>query len=645
MSVNVNIKRRAIRFQSDPKRVITRFFLHGDHDRECVMLQKVLSFTEEEVELVFNQVLGNFSRRHRNITKIFEKHFDKIKYLFKKLGVDPNSLSPKRKLLVGSYFTMEYAIEAAAFFNPSIVEDPDQSNLEENGQKRVIISFRATGEGHISSIVFRRGIIDKDSNIKLMPTGGLVDVPEIVKRHVYDKKLFMKKLEEMNIKKDIVDKVMARLGDTFIYGQLQASIHECSQDTKLSYSKKNVLQAIHWLASSHYEIKFSLDTEISQRVIFPISYTEKNGIEDARFVRFTADDGSVTYYATYTAYNGFAILPKLMETKDFYEFKVSPVNGEYSQDKGMALFPRKIKGKYVMVSRYDGVNIYIMYSDDVKLWRNAVKIAEPTYPWELVQMGNCGSPLETEKGWLLLTHGVGPVRRYCLGVTLLDLEDPTKVIANLKEALMVPTEEEREGYVPNVLYSCGYMIHHNELIIPYAMSDTCSSYATVSLDELFGALQKSSSPTQNPHPPQKPQKPGANAKTRGSILVVDDEPIFQKFIAKWLQDEGYKVEIAADGAEALMSIGAIPFDAILLDLNMPNLNGLQLMDILDKKKIHTPIIIISAEESSKIKNKTLRLGAVGYIIKSLKDDALLKELKKLLEKIDKKEPGNRNAIK
>ncbi len=634
MSVNVNIKRRTIRFQSDPKRVIARFFLHGEYDRECALVQKVLSFPEEEVELVFNQVLGNFSRRHRNITKIFEKHFGDIKYLFKKLGVNANSLSPKRKLLIGSYFTMEYAIEAAAFFNPSIVEDLDQSNLEENGQKRVIITFRATGEGHISSIVFRRGIIDKDSNIKLMPTGGLVDVPEIVKRHVYDKKLFMKKLEEMNIKKDIVDKVMARLGDTFIYGQLQASIHECSQDTKLSYSKKNVLQAIHWLASSHYEIKFSLDTEISQRVIFPISYTERNGIEDARFVRFTDDDGSVTYYATYTAYNGFAILPKLMETKDFYEFKVSPVNGEYSQNKGMALFPRKIKGKYVMVSRYDGVNIYIMYSDDVKLWRNTVKIEEPTYPWELVQMGNCGSPLETEKGWLLLTHGVGPMRRYCLGVTLLDLEDPTKVIAHLKEPLMVPTEEEREGYVPNVLYSCGYMIHHNELIIPYAMSDTCSSYATVSLDELIGALLKSSSPTPKPQESQKPA-----AKTRGSILVVDDEHIFQKFITKWLQDEGYEVEIAADGAEALMSIGAKPIDAILLDINMPNLNGLQLMDILDKKRIHTPIIIISADESKKIKNKTRRLGAVGYINKSLKDDALLKELEKLLEKNNKKNPG------
>lgn len=634
MNVNVSINRRSIRYQPDPKRIIARFFLHGDHDRECVLLQKILSFSEEEVELVFKQVLGNFSRRHRNITKIFEKHFDMIKYLFEKLGVDANSLSQNRKLLIGSYYTMEYAIEAAAFFNPSIVEDPDQSNLEEKGQKRVIVSFRATGEGHISSIVFRRGVIDKDYNIKLMATGtgGLVDVPEIVKRHVYDKKLFMKKLEEMDIKKDIVDKVMAKLGDTFIYGQLQASIHECSQNTKLTYSKKNVLQAIHWLANSHYEIKFSQDTEISQRVIFPISYTEKNGIEDARFVRFTDDDGSVTYYATYTAYNGFTILPKLMETKDFYEFKVSPVNGEYAQNKGMALFPRKIKGKYVMVSRYDGVNIYIMYSDDVKLWRNAVRIEEPTYPWELVQMGNCGSPLETEKGWLLLTHGVGPMRRYCLGVTLLDLEDPTKVIAHLKEALMVPTEEEREGYVPNVLYSCGSIIHHNQLIIPYAMSDTCSSYATVSLDELFAALLKSSSPSQKPV-----------AKTRGSILVVDDEPIFQKFIAKWLLKEGYKVEIAADGAEALMRIGANSFDAILLDINMPNLNGLQLMDLLDKKKIHTPIIIISSEEGSKIKNKTLRLGAMGYINKSLKDGVMLKEIKILLEKIAEKELSHPDA--
>ena len=629
MSFTVNINRRAIRFQPDPKRVIARFFLHGDSDRECALLQKVLAFPEEEVELVFNRVLGNFSRRHRNITKIFEKHFDNIKYLFEKLGVNPESLSPKRKLLIGSYFTMEYAIEAAAFFNPSIVEDPDQGNLEEKGQKRIIISFRATGEGHISSIVFRRGIIDKDHNMKLMPMGGVVDVPEIVKRHVYDKKMFLKKLEEMNVKKDIVNKVMDRLGDTFIYGQLQASIEECSKNTKLSYSKKNVLQAIHWLASSHYETKFSLDTEISQRVIYPISYAEKNGIEDARFVRFTDDDAGVTYYATYTAYNGFAILPKLLETKDFYEFKVSPLNGEYAQNKGMALFPRKIKGKYAALSRYDGVNNYIMYSNDINMWRNAVKIGEPTYPWELVQIGNCGSPLETEKGWLLLTHGVGPMRRYCLGVTLLDLENPTKVVGRLKEALMVPTEEEREGYVPNVLYSCGSIIHNNELIIPYAMSDTCSSYATVSLDELFGALLKSSP---SPHA----VKPAA--KPRGSILVVDDEHIFQKFIAKWLHGEGYKVEIAADGADALMRIGAIPFDAILLDIEMPTLNGLQLMEILDKKKIHTPVIIISAEESSDIKNKALQLGAMGYVRKSLKDNALRKEIKEILEKIGNKEP-------
>jgi len=489
MSLTININRKAIRFQPDPKRVIARFFLHGDHDRESLLLQKVLAFPEEEVELVFNRVLGDFSRRHRNITKIFEKHFNNIKYIFEKMGVDPDSLSQKRKLLIGSYFTMEYAIEAAAFFNPSIVEDPDQGNLEEKGQKRIIISFRATGEGHISSIVFRRGIIDKNHNVKLLPMGGMVDVPEIVKRHVYDKKMFLKKLEEMNVKKDIVDKVMDRLGDTFIYGQLQASIAECSRNTKLSYSKKNVIQAIHWLASSHYETKFSLDTEISQRVIFPISYSEKKGIEDARFVRFTDDDGGVTYYATYTAYNGFAILPKLLETKDFYEFKVSPVNGEYAQNKGIALFPRKIEGKYAAVSRYDGVNLYIMYSDDVKLWRNAVKIGEPTYPWELVQIGNCGSPLETEKGWLLLTHGVGPMRRYCLGITLLDLENPTKVIGYLKDPLMVPTEEEREGYVPNVLYSCGCMIHNNELIIPYAMSDTRCGFATCKIDEVIHKLK------------------------------------------------------------------------------------------------------------------------------------------------------------
>ena len=617
--MSITIKRSGIRFYPDPKRVITRFFLPTADSRKRVLIKSVLELPENEVDRVFNQVMRDFSRRHRNITNVFQKHFDNVKHLFGSLNLDPDSLSEKRKLLIGAYFTMEYSIESTAFFNPSIVEDPDQSHLQK-GEKRVILSFRATGEGHISSIVFRKGVIDNNNHIDFEPISPIVDVPAIVKRHIYEKKAFLKKLKEMNIEKDIVDMVMNRLGKTFIYGELQASIHKCSQIIPLSYSKKKVLQAIHWLASSHYEIDFSLDTDLSERVIFPISYAESNGIEDARFVRFVDDDGSVTYYATYTAYNGYTILPKLLETKDFYHFKVSPINGEYAQNKGMALFPRKINGEYVMASRYDGLNNYIMFSEDIKLWRHVTKIETPNYLWELVQIGNGGSPLETEKGWLLITHGVGPMRRYCLGATLLDLENPTRVISHLKEPLLMPTEEEREGCVPNVVYSCGSIIHNNELIIPYGISDTSSTYATVSLDELFAELTKTAPRQAKIRVPHKHR----------AVLVVDDEISIQQFVTKLLTDEGYDVEVASDGADALMSIGRKNFDLILLDIGMPNLDGIQLMEIMKKKGMVSPIIVISGYDKETLSESGLDVSAI-VMQKPLEAMTLLRKIEELLE--------------
>jgi len=483
----LKLKRSSIRFYPDPKRIIARFYIPGGDTKAKLIINKVLALSENETNTVLDQILRNFSKRHRNITKIFEKHFNKINNLLKNLDVDPDSLTLKKKLLIGSYFTQEYSIESAAFFNPSIVEDPDQFNLEE-GQKRIIMSFRATGEGHISSIVFRSGIIDKDNNLTFIKPGNLVDVPETVKRCIYNKKQFSNKLEEMKNNGYILDMVMHRLKDEFIYGELLASINEVSQDKSLTEFDKQELQRIKWLATSHYETTFSLDTALSERVIFPVSYSETNGIEDARFVRFVDDDGTVTYYATYTAYNGHSILPNLLETKDFYHFEIKPLNGQYVQNKGMALFPRKINGQYAMISRYDGFCNFIMFSENINLWQNIKKIQEPLYPWEFIKIGNAGSPLETDKGWLLITHSVGPMRKYTLGAILLDLDDPTKVIARLKEPLLVPNDEEREGYVPNVVYSCGSIIVNNELIIPYAMSDYASTFATVSLDELFHEL-------------------------------------------------------------------------------------------------------------------------------------------------------------
>lgn len=485
--MTITVKRKKTRFYPNPKRVIAKFYMPIKEDRAKVIVTNILRLSEEEVSRMLDRVLNDFSKRHRNISKIFENSFNSLKEILGNINNNKKPLSLKKKLLIGSYFTTEYSIESAAFFNPSIVEAPDQSNLEE-GQKRIIVSFRATGEKHISSIVFRQGIIDKDNSLKFQTEGRLVDVPEIIKRYVYKKEIFLKKLSEMHIQKDVVNIVMDKLGKTFIYGELKHSIEETLKQVKVTPSKMKVIESLMWLASSHYEVKFSLDTAISERVLFPVSYTEVNGIEDARFVKFTDDNGKVTYYATYTAYDGFAILPKLMKTSDFYHFKVMPIHGEYAQNKGMSLFPRKINGKYAMIARSDGINNYIMFSDNINFWGSAERIQEPLQSWELIKIGNSGSPLETEKGWLLITHGVGPMRSYSLGVLLLDKNDLTNVIGRLAEPLLIPNEEEREGYVPNVVYSCGSIIHNNELIIAYGMSDYASGFAGIPLDELFEKL-------------------------------------------------------------------------------------------------------------------------------------------------------------
>jgi len=486
----VTFVRKALKLLPDPRRVIARYYRPAYSDRVRAIFQQVLGLSEEEKQRILTRTLRRFSGRHRNISRIFERHCERILREEPSLEEIANVLSEEQRLLLGSYFTSEYAIESTAFYNPSIVEDPDQSELQ-NGEKRLIISFRATGEGHISSIVFRRGIIDDRCDIHLEEPGPLVDVPETVNRHVYDKTLFLEKLEEMRIRKDVITEVAGRLADRFVYGELQASIEETLKNPGLSFTKKNVVHAINWLALSHYEVTFSPDTNISERVLFPVSYAESNGIEDARFVLFRDTDGSTTYYATYTAYNGYAILPKLMETKDFYHFKVMPLHGEYAQNKGLSLFPRRIRGRYAMIGRCDGTNLYIMYSDNLNLWQDAKQIQKPRFPWELVQVGNAGSPLETEEGWLLITHGVGPVRSYSLGATLLDLEDPSRVIGRLKEPILTPNDEEREGYVPNVVYSCGSYIHNGHLIVPYGMADYAAAFGCVPLEELLEQIIRS----------------------------------------------------------------------------------------------------------------------------------------------------------
>lgn len=489
--MQVDVKRFDIRFLPDPTRVLARFLFTGER-RAINIIKSVLNLSADDAVSALRQVLRDYSLRHRNITRIFEKHFNQVAHLISLAGFNPDMVNQSHKILLGAYFTMEYSIESAALFNPSVVEHPDQSDIV-RGEKRVIISLRATGEGHISSIVFRTGVLDKNNRLTVEPVGNMREEAEHVWRHIYDKESFKKQLDEMDELHSIIpsELILDKLNDQFTYGELRKCIEKARKTLHLAADKELLFDQIIWLASSHYELQFSLDTNISERVIFPVSVNERNGIEDARFVKFTNEDGSIGYYATYTAYNGSSILPKLLYTSDFYHFNMLPVHGEIAHNKGMALFPRKVKGKYAMLCRLDGVNNYIAFSDNISLWREAKLLQQPKYPWEFVQIGNCGSPIETDDGWLVLTHGVGPMREYAIGAALLDLENPEKEIGRLKQPLLIPNKEEREGYVPNVVYSCGSIINNNELVIPYAMSDFASTYATVNINDLLLALKNS----------------------------------------------------------------------------------------------------------------------------------------------------------
>jgi predicted GH43/DUF377 family glycosyl hydrolase len=483
----IKVERKPEKFRPNFKRVILRFLYYND-ERARVIIPKVMSASDEEIKRFLETTLRDFSRRHRSITRSFLSHFEKINHLVKEFCEDPEKISLERKLVLGSYFTMEYSIESAAFFNPSIVQSPDQENLEP-GMKRVIISFRAIGEGHISSIVFRQGIIDNACNFHFEAESKFVRDAEVIRHHAYEKEKFIHRLRKREIPDHVIEASVIPLPDHFTYHELEKSVVSYLKTIPELTDEHSHLVRLLWSADVYHELNFSYDTNISERVIFPVTSAESNGIEDARFVRFTDDDGSVTFYATYTAYNGREISPKILETKDFYHFTFRPLYGEGASNKNLALFPRKINGKYVMLSRVDGIRNYIMTSDELNIWEKPILLQEPEFPWEFVQIGNCGSPLETEHGWLVITHGVGPVRRYSLGATLLDLRDPTIVAGRLKEPLLIANDEEREGYVPNVIYTCGSMLHNGNLVLPYGESDYGTGFATVNLNELLDKIR------------------------------------------------------------------------------------------------------------------------------------------------------------
>jgi len=485
--MRVPVVRKQFHFLPDSSRVVGRYFMNGDVATKD-MIARVLALNESEVHVALSQTLREFAYRHRNITRLFRKHFNNALGLIKQMSVNLEKISDERKMLIGSYLTMEYSLESTAFFNPSIIPDVDQTYLED-GEMRIIISFRATGEGHISSIVFRRAIIDKNNDLHLMSIGKSMDIAEISQKKSYHKGRFVKKLQEMKIPEKYSKAILDDLPNHFEYHTLKNAVNRILRDNEISPARRLALEEITWLVDSYYDIEFEPDSDISERVIYPISESESNGIEDARFVHFTGDDGCVKFYATYTAYNGHTILPKFLSTDDFTTFRIMPLHGKGAMGKNLALFPQRIKGKYAMLSRLDGVNNYIMFSDRITLWNDPILIQEPKYPWEFSKIGNCGSPIWTEKGWLIITHGVGPMRRYCIGASLFDLDDPTKEIGRLEEPLLMPLEVEREGYVPNVVYSCGSIIHNNNLILPFAVSDYSTTYAVVKMEDLFEGLK------------------------------------------------------------------------------------------------------------------------------------------------------------
>ncbi|HEU4788408.1 MAG TPA: glycoside hydrolase family 130 protein [Flavobacterium sp.] len=486
--MKVSVTRKSVKFFPDSSRVVARYFMSGE-GRTRELVSRILAMNNQEVNHTLEQIYREFARRHRNLSYIFYKHCENIRSIIEEMQVNYEELSEERKKLIGSYLTMEYSIESSAFFNPSIIEDFDQSSLEK-GEKRVVISFRATGEGHVSSVVFRRGILDKDNNLRMMRIGDNIEKAEVSHKMMFNKKRIISKLADMHTL-DIYSSFLCDMPEVFEYSMFRDILNKELEDPNISKEKKEAYKEVLWLMDSFYDIQFKHDSDISERVIFPISDAESRGIEDARFVRFVNDDNSESVMGTYTAYNGHAILSKLITTEDFYTFRIMPLHGKDSQSKGMALFPKKVKGKYAMLCRVDGVNNYLMYSDRINEWESPKIIQRPEYPWEYTQIGNCGSPLWTQEGWLVITHGVGAMRRYCIGVALFDLDDPSKEIGRLSEPLLTPLEDEREGYVPNVVYSCGSIIHNNSLILPYAVSDYSSTYAVVDMVELMVALKNS----------------------------------------------------------------------------------------------------------------------------------------------------------
>lgn len=480
------MKRLPVHLRGDDRRVIARPFILGAN-RVRSLFARLQHVPEDQIDALLHEVEGSYADRHTRLAFVFHENYESGAAMIGWTG----HWSPQRRLLAGAYLTMEYSIDSAALFNPSIVLHPDQSGVEAGGV-RFVMSLRATGEGHVSSIVFREGTIRADQRVEIDPIPPRLHRSRIAPDRSYHKALFGRKLREMGISLNGIAKpVLDSVGEKFTLIDLNRAVDQVRNGNHLDGASSEQLKTILWLAQSNFHIDLAPDSTLQELVIFPMSEEQSNGLEDVRLTRFVDDDGSIIYHGTYTAYNGVRTLPMLLHTRDFKRIEFASLNGGAALNKGMALFPRKINGEYVMCSRIDGENLFIAKSESVHFWETAEKLIAPRYPWELFQIGNCGAPIETDAGWILLTHGVGPMRTYAIGAMLLDLDDPSKILGHLREPIIEPEGEDREGYVPNVVYTCGALEHAGHLHIPFAAADKRTNFVVVETKKLVDRLLQS----------------------------------------------------------------------------------------------------------------------------------------------------------
>jgi predicted GH43/DUF377 family glycosyl hydrolase len=482
------VTRSDVTLTPDPARVLARLFVPGHElmanteSRATGVLARILALPEDVVGATLRRVQTRFADRHRDLPGVLLDHFERIAHRVP----DPGALTQERRSLIGAWFTHEYAVEAAALFNPSAVAHPDQSGLPA-GHLRFLLSLRAVGEGHLSSVEFRTGVLGPAHDLRIDEPGPHIEEGR-VESAVHDRELFAATLADAGADAESASYLVGRLPRRFGGDDLERALAALTGQRVTRHGGTHTDELARRIVRCTYEIEFSPQSSIAERVLWPHGPSESHGMEDARFVRVVEDDGTASYRATYTAFDGERIAPQMIETADFRRFRMSQLAGPAATNKGMALFPRTVGGRHVALSRWDRENNAIAYSTNGWWWGTPRTLHVPSRPWELTQTGNCGSPVETEAGWLVLTHGVGPMREYVIGALLLDLDDPSEVIGALREPLISPGDDERDGYVPNVVYSCGGLLHGDQLLLPYGASDSSVRFAVVDVPLLLDRL-------------------------------------------------------------------------------------------------------------------------------------------------------------